>query len=275
MTNWTAVIEADFAVPSDAALPELVAQLLADLCSPDPAVRDDQAYPVLATWIEAGLLDDDLALLGEQVTNLFTHPQLQARTFAALILAGLIHRDNVADLVDVATVLGWLSRFADWWLTESDLRGWDDELGWLHAMAHGADVIRLLGQSPRFGCVQLAQLLELVSVRLVTDTEYLFAHQEDDRIALALAAALVRPELSAIDATGWLGIIRRYFEAGQPGPVPAAAANAMRTLRSLYVMTDRGVRLEFDGDDESIPTHRDEILTAIGELLHLAFPHQV
>jgi hypothetical protein len=275
VTNWTAVIAADFALPADGTLPEFVDELLTDLCSPDPALRDDQAYPVLATWIEAGLLDQELAPLGERVVGMFSHPELQARTFAALILAGLIHRDSVAALVDQEIVLNWLDGFAAWWLTEADLRGWDDQLGWLHAIAHGSDVVRVASQSPQLREEQLIPLLHLVSARLVMDTDYVFAHQEDDRMALAIAAALIRPELSESAAVGWLDAIRSYFEASEPGPVPAPASNAMRTLRSLYVMTDRGVQLEFDGDEESIPPHRSEILLAIGELLHLAFPHQV
>jgi Protein of unknown function (DUF2785) len=275
VTNWTAVIAADFALPADGTLPEFVDELLTDLCSPDPALRDDQAYPVLATWIEAGLLDQELAPLGERVVGMFSHPELQARTFAALILAGLIHRDSVAALVDQDIVLNWLDGFAAWWLTEADLRGWDDQLGWLHAIAHGSDVVRVASQSPQLREEQLIPLLHLVSARLVMDTDYVFAHQEDDRMALAIAAALIRPELSESAAVGWLDAIRSYFEASEPGPVPAPASNAMRTLRSLYVMTDRGVQLEFDGDEESIPPHRSEILLAIGELLHLAFPHQV
>jgi hypothetical protein len=57
--------------------------------------------------------------------------------------------------------------------------------------------------------------------------------------------------------------------------VPALAANTMRTLLSLYVMTDRGPGLEFDSDDRSVPVHQQQILTAIGDLLQLVFPHQV
>jgi hypothetical protein len=275
MTDWAAVVTADFAPPAGRAFPELADELLEALCSTDPALRDQQAYPVLTAWIIAGHLDDQLTALGERVTGLLSHPQIQARTFAALILAALIHRDTAAAVLDTQTLPYWTDRFAAWWLAETDLRGWDDRLGWLHAVAHGADVVGELGLSPRLDDKDLARQLDLVSARLLAPTSYVFAHQEDDRVALATATVLARPELPAAAATGWLDAVRRCFEDGHPEPVPAPVANTMRTLRSLYLMTDRGFRPDPDQDGRCIPPHRAEILAALGDVLHLAFPHQL
>jgi hypothetical protein len=275
VTDWAAIIAANFAIPTGHALPGLVDELLDGLCSPDPALRDEQAYPVLAAWIMAGHLDGQLASLGEQVTGLLAHPQIQARTFAALILAVLVHRDTAAAVLDAQSLPRWTDRFAHWWLAETDLRGWDDQLGWLHAMAHGADVIGELGLSPRLGGDDLARLLDLTGTRLLTPTGYVFAHQEDDRTALALATVLARPELTAAAATGWLGSVHRYLEAPHQGPVPAPAANTTRTLRSLYLMADRGFRPDPDQNDKHLPPHRAEILAALSDVLRLAFPHQL
>jgi len=275
VTDWPAIIAADFVVPPGHALPDLVDELLVALCSPDPALRDEQAYPVLTAWIMAGHLDGQLTRLGEQVIGLLAHPQIQARTFAALILAALVHRDTAAAVLDTQSLLRWTDSFADWWLAETDLRGWDDQLGWLHAVAHGADVIGELGLSPRLGGDNLARLLDLACARLLAPTSYVFAHQEDDRAALAMATILARSELTAAAATGWLGPVRRYLEASRPGPVSAPAANTMRTLRSLYLMADRGFRPDPDQSEKHIPPHRAEILAALGDVLHLAFPHQL
>jgi hypothetical protein len=275
VTDWPAIIAADFALPEGRALPDLLDELLDAMCSPDPALRDEQVYPVLTAWIVGGHLDGQLSALGQRVTGLLAHPQIQARTFAALILAALVHRDTAAALVDTETLAGWTDRFAQWWLAETDLRGWDDQLGWLHAMAHGADVIGELGLSPRLGGDDLAGLLNLACTRLLTPTGYVFAHQEDDRVALALATVLTRPELPAAAATGWLAPVRRSFEASGPGPVPPSAANTMRTLRSLYLMADRGFRLDPDDSDTCLPPHRAEILAALGSVLHLVFAHQL
>jgi hypothetical protein len=275
VTDWSAIITADFAIPANGVLPELAGELLDDLCSPDPALRDEQACPVLTAWIMAGYLDDQLTGLGDRVVRLLAHPQIQARTFAALILAALVHRDTAAAVLDASTVLRWRDGVAHWWLAETDLRGWDDERGWLHAVAHGADVIGELGLSPRLDADALAGLLNLACARLLAPTSQVFAHQEDDRVALAMATVLTRPELPETAATGWLGPVRRAFEDRPPGPVPAAMANTTRTLRSLYLMSDRGFRPDPDQDGTCIPPYRAEILAALGDVLHLAFPHQL
>lgn len=275
MTDWPAIIAADFAVPAGVRAADLAGELLDALCSPDPVRRDEQAYPVLSSWIVAGDLDGELTALGDRAARLFSHDEIQARTFAALVLAALIHRDTAAGTLETSTVLRWRDGFADWWLAETDLRGWDEQLGWLHAAAHGADVIGEFGLSPRLNADHLAGLLDLACSRLLAPTAQVFAHQEDDRIALALATVLSRQELSPAAATGWLGPVRLYFEARQSGPVPAPAANTMRALRSLYLMTDRGFRPDPDQPDRLVPPHRAEILDAIAGLLHIAFPPQL
>jgi len=138
-------------------------------------------------------------------------------------------------------VLRWLGTFGRWWLGETDLRGWDADLGWLHAVAHGADLLRAFGRSPRLGGEQLRGLLELAVERLLAKHGYLWADGEDDRLGYALATVLTRPEISAADSTGWLVRIKGTIESGEPGPVPAWAANTLRALGSLYVFADRGV----------------------------------
>jgi hypothetical protein len=87
----------------------------------------------------------------------------------------------------------------------------------------------------------LCGLLDLAVDRLLAEHGYLWADGEDDRLGYALATVLARSEVSAAAATGWLTRIRDAIESGEPGPVPAWAANTLRTLGSLYVFADRGV----------------------------------
>lgn len=274
MTDLAALSAAGFEPPTGRALGELVDELTEALTSPDPVLRDEQAYPVLTAWILDGRLDGQLTALGDRMVAMFAHPEIQARSFAALILAALVHRDTSAGVLAAPAVLRWRDGFAGWWLSETDLRGWDSERGWLHAVAHGADAVGEFGLSPRLGGDDLAGLLDLACARLLAPTAEVFAEQEDDRVALAMATVLTRPKLSAAAATGWLAAVRQDFEKGEPGPVPACASNTMRTLRSLYLMVDRGFRADPDADGTLVPPHRDAILPALGEVLHLAFPHQ-
>jgi len=236
VTDWQEIAEAGFELPPGADVDDLAAELSEALADPDPRLRDGTAYGVMRTWIKRGLLDHQLASLGDQMAARFSDPRIQARTFAALVLCWIIERGGFD--------LAWVSAFADWYPAEADLRGFDPELGWLHAVAHGADLLGQLGRDQR---VQPEQMLELAARRMLAHTDYVWRDAEDDRLGCAIALTLSRPGLTAEQSTAWLGPIDERFSQGAPGPVPAYASNSVRTLRLLYVLADRGVRAEPSG----------------------------
>lgn len=241
VTEWGEVLAQDFRVPAGQPLRELAGELCVMLGSPDPAVRDDTAYPVLAVWTGRGVLDGHLAELGDRLIAQIQDGPIYQRTFAAISLSWVVLRDARTGELDDGQVPRWLAAFSQWWPHEIDLRGWDPRFGWLHAVAHGADAMRAFGRSPRLAAPQLGDLLELAVDRLLADGDYLYADGEDDRIAYALASVLTRSELTVTAATGWLGRLHQAISDGSPGPAPPWAANTLRTLASLYVFADRGV----------------------------------
>jgi hypothetical protein len=244
--------------------------LCAMLCSPDPVIRDKTAYGLLWDRIARGDVDGGLAALGDQQADRLGHPEIQARTFAPLVLVAVLLRDEVTRELDPARVHRWLGAFVDWYTGEDDLRGYDDKLGWLHAVAHGADAVEAFSRSRHVSRVELVRLLEAVAARLVTPTGYLFAHGEDDRVGSAVVALLLRDDLSAADATEWLTPLRTALANGEPGPFPCPRSNAIRTLNSLYVACHRGVRL-YDpaGRDRPVawPPHQKAVLDAVADCL--------
>ncbi|MGN6794668.1 MAG: DUF2785 domain-containing protein [Streptosporangiaceae bacterium] len=273
MTDWREVLARDCAVPADTPLAELTDELVTMLAAPEPAVRDDVAYLVLALWTGRGVLDGQLARLGGLLAGRISAGPIYQRSFAAMSLSWVILRDaTTAELTD-GHILGWLDTFASWWVGETDLRGWDADLGWLHAIAHGADLLRAFGRSPRLAGQELSSMLELAVDRLLAEHGYLWADGEDDRLGYALASVLTRPELSPANATRWLTRIREAIESGAPGPVPAWAANTLRTLGSLYVFADRGVAW-YDpqagamGPAVALP-HAGEVKDAVADTLRL------
>jgi hypothetical protein len=247
------VISADFAPPPDRELGALVDELVEALRSADPVLRDEQAFRVMATWLRRGRLDAELTALGDRMAKTLSHKDIQARTFAVLILASAVLRDTRAGgRLQPDSVLSWRDAFAGWYAGEEDLRGWDDELGWLHAVAHGADFLGVLGGSPHVGTTDLTGLLELAATRLIAPTPHVLAFAEDDRLAAALAAVLLRPELSEAEATGWLEAVAAALRSYDPITIPPWVSNTVRTLRALYVLADRGVR-QHDGEGRTPP----------------------
>jgi hypothetical protein len=242
--------------PRVAALDELIA----DLRSPDPVVRDDLAYLTAKRWIPA-LEPSERLYLGDRVAAHFASPAIQARSFAPLVLALVVERGEWKQ--------EWWSAFATWYPAETDLRGYDPELGWLHAPAHGADLLAALSRHPQLDPSPLA---DLAVSRLLADTDHVFDAQEDDRLAFALAQILSHPDLTTAQSVRWLDPIAAAFRTGEPGPVPAWASNTMRTLRMLYILADRGFRSPAAGTPRRL-THRAGVLDSIAGTLAIVAPY--
>lgn len=235
--------------------------LVEDLRSPDPVVRDERAYGRATRWIPA-LEPDERRYLGDRAAELFADPAVQARAFAPLILARIAEAGDWRE--------AWWGAFAAWYPAETDLRGHDAVLGWVHSAAHGADLLAALsrrsGQDP-------SPLLELAVDRLIAPTDHLFDAQEDDRLAYALAQILTRPELTVVESTRWLDRIADAFRTGEPGPVPAWASNTMRTLRMVYLLADRGFHVRgVEGLPRTV-THREPVLGALAKTLAIVAPY--
>ena len=165
---WEQVQKAGFEVPSDRPLDELTAELTAMLGSTRPEVRDGTAFPALATWIANGVYDDLLAGLGDgMVAGLSVGlgedgtDSVFRRSFSALILGACIERDNERHLLPGAKILEWGDRAATWFLTERDTRGYVPEKGWAHAVAHGADTLGALAESPHLAGPEHTVLLDI------------------------------------------------------------------------------------------------------------------
>jgi hypothetical protein len=243
---WDQVQAADFEVPTDRPLDDLTAELTTMLGSTRPEVRDGTAFPALATWIDRGVYDDLLIGLGDgMVAGLSVGlgesgtDTVFRRSFSALIVAACLERDNEQHLLPVGKILDWGDRVAVWFLTEKDTRGYVPDKGWAHAVAHGADAIGALGESPHLGAAEHEALLDILAERLVQQpADQPLASGEPDRMALAAMQVLRRDTLATDLLEPW---VHRIGAAANPfvGPVdhdpyaPTAAAQAF--LRALFV----------------------------------------
>lgn len=261
--RWQDIYENDCAVPSGTDLAASADELAEALRDPDPAVRDGAPYVVLRTWIRRDVIDGaPRARLGAVMADRFTDPEIEARTFAPLVLDMIVSRGDFD--------ASWLTAFSHWYAAETDLRGYDDELGWLHAVAHGADLLGTFGLHPE---VDPVGMLTLAAERLLAPTDQLFTQQEDDRLARAIARVLTRPGLTEAEATDWLAPIEADYAAGRTSGVPTTAAhtsNSMRTLRTLYVLADVGVSAERGGPVVR-PRHAEALKRRLAEVLSLVF----
>lgn len=246
-------------------------ELLGLLSSPDPHLRDEVAYTQLAERITGGLEDGRLLAIGEHVVKLFDDARIQARSFAALVLAEIVARDAQVDDLDPASIRRWLEAFSGWYGQEEDLRGFDAQLGWLHAVAHGADAIAAFAGSRHLEHDDLTGLLALARDRVLRSGTARFADHEDDRVALAMSLVLARHELSSSERVDWLASVGAALSTGEPGPVPAWVSNTLHTLKALYVLADRGILRPGDPPVLISVPGAEAVTAAIASVLRLVF----
>ncbi|MFG3001066.1 DUF2785 domain-containing protein [Streptomyces sp. NPDC048340] len=257
MIDWKNVEAADHAVPAGHPMEDLVRELSRALADPDPLIRDGAPYSVLETWIARGTIGAPRRLeLGDEMAERFADPRVEARTFAPLVLDMLVAAGDFK--------AGWVNAFERWYPAEQDLRGHDETLGWLHAVAHGADLLAGFGRHPE---VAPTRMLDLAAARLTAPTDHVYDQLEDDRLARAIARVLTRTDLSEREAVGWLDTVADRFGADRIStPVPAHISNCLRTLRLLYVLADRGVRPTSELPAEPLH-HRDAVKSGIAAVL--------
>lgn len=206
--------------------------LLEGLASPDPAVRDGWAYAGLSDGIESGRFAADHDRIRASAIAHLRSDEIQARTFAPLVLQWLVlagDRDR-----------GAFDAVAAWYLAETDTRGYDDDLGWLHAVAHGADY---LSAAVGAGVARGDEALELLA-RRTTLPGPVWRDQEDARVAHAAVRALSASHESGHDGVqAYADPLRAAlaeFEAAvadgsATGRPPAWLANVYSTSATLYV----------------------------------------
>jgi hypothetical protein len=156
----------------------------------------------------------------------------------------------------------WYAPFTAWYLAERDTRGWDDSLGWLHAVAHGADAAAAFAQALPG---RRAELLELCARRMTAAVDYRYVQMEDARLARAIGRILLVPGLSAEQATGWLSVVTKALEAGGYGPVPPWAFNTIATLQSLHLHLTRGLT------EGGVPSHAAVVAEEVATILRLPY----
>lgn len=262
---WQDVMGSDFQVPDDRPLADLTTELTVMLGSPDPVLRDEIAYPTLATWLERGVYDDLLVGLGDGMAAGLRAglggpegPEVFRRSFSALALAECVARDNTAGLLTADRVLTWADAVASWYVREQDVRAWVPGSGWAHAVAHGADAIKVLAASRHFGRNELTVLLDVVADRVVGD-RVPYAAGEADRLVGATLAVLARGEVPVEVVGPWLrrlgAAARLGGESGDPYP---GTHNPEAFLRSLLIHVELA--------EPAVPGRADVLLALIDVL---------
>jgi hypothetical protein len=246
---WTA-FAAGCEVPAGETAASLVGEAVGFLGSPDPRWRDDVGYGVVAACVYgkerlsveerralvASLSRELRAGLGETDT-----PSVLRRSFSALDLSILAAAELRAPALDEAGYRTLLDDALAYLRDERDLRGFAPGVGWIHATAHTADLLKFLSRDRRFSPADQARVLDAVWAKATAPGTPVFTHAENERMAAAVASVVRRADFDASAFSLWLErfpALEKDLWAKSPPEAAAldAAQNARDLLASLYVL---------------------------------------
>jgi hypothetical protein len=236
---WRAIAKNAFDPPAGVTAAQLAPELVANLGSPDPELRDDLSVAILTSWIyrKKLLTPDDLRpLVTTLVGNLRTGigetgtDGVLRRSFSALALSIVAARDNEAPAMTPAEYGGLLDAALEYFRDEQDLRGYDAGKGWMHSAAHTADLLKFLARSARLTASGQARLLDALAVKQ-RDAGAPFSQGEDERMARIVISIARRTDFDRAAFRAWLD--RMQAAAKFPEPATVAALRAQQNVRHL------------------------------------------
>ena len=248
--DWAAIVAAGHRVPPGEDALQLLLELDEVLGDRDAHRRDDCGYGITVQWLlrqrlvePAGLRqlrDRWLANLQQGLGEVGTDTVLR-RSFSALCLSVLAARDLQTPFLDAAEVRDLVARAVAYLRDERDLRDHEPAVGWIHATAHTADLLKFLARNPHLDAAGLTTILDAIAAKLAVPMPGAFRMGEDERLARAVLAVVRRDELDAEAFAAFVARVAASIDAARrcepfdPQQF-AVEQNGLHCLRTLHAL---------------------------------------
>ncbi len=246
---WLALAR-DCAIPAGESAAPLMNEAVSLLGSRDPQWRDDVGYGVVVACVYQGrrlspterralvqTLSENLRRgIGEVGTD-----SVLLRSFSALDLSILAALEAVDPVLDDEGYRQLLDGAFAYLHEERDLRGLEPGVGWVHATAHTADLLKFLARDPRFTVADQHRVWDAAWAKMTTPGIPVWTHAEDERLAAALLSVVRRSDYDAAYLEPWLARVvtmeQQVWTQAPPDSVAHdASQNARALLKSLFVL---------------------------------------
>lgn len=235
---------ADFAEQDALEKADMADALALCLDNPDPSFRDGLAYEGLTALLRSGELEQDrirglrdtlLASLDSDESDGFGAP------FSALVLSEVARTDRVGPYLSDTELDDLVSQAAIYVTSVKDYRGFSDEDGWRHGVAHGADWLMQLSLNPRLTAEQHQVILDAVRKQVPASNNHAYIHGEQGRLARPVLFIAMQSNMTEEDWADWLSLIidpapmESWGDAFQSEGGLARLHNVRSFVQALYV----------------------------------------
>ncbi|CAN5856935.1 hypothetical protein BH18ACT2_BH18ACT2_21370 [soil metagenome] len=247
---WESIVAADAEVPPGHTAADLLPPLLDLLEEPDPFLRDEVGYGVLARWVVKDQLLGPADLryavdrlvpdlrYGLGATDGDDDRAVLRRSYSALALAILAYRDVDDRFLDASGVRRLLDDGLAYLLEEPDRRGWVEGLGWINATSHTADLLKFLVRNPATTAEDHRRVLAALETLLTKVNGLVFVDDEEDRLVLVVVDVLGRDTIGDDELVDWIDRLGSWLAdhpTSSDPEVRAAAVNLKRFVRALHL----------------------------------------
>ena len=253
---------AKWEMADDSARQRLALDLTDCLHNPDPVLRDDMAFTALATWMRG----EKLTTPTVQAIRLTLLARLTAadplgfgRPFAALALAEVARIDRRQPFLSMPDRTDLVRAASAYLASVRDYRGFDDQAGWRHGVAHGADLMMQLALNPALELTHHQRMLDAIAVQVAPTGTHFYQYGEGERLMTPVFYLARRSTLSAAHWDAWFETLLATY---QPRAPTSQITLAQRHNLKAFLLPLVAALLQ-DGD----ATQRERLLPAAARAL--------
>jgi hypothetical protein len=163
-------------------------ELVECLGDPDPQIRDDIAFDGFVTLLRGKQLRNDavralLSTMTSQLNSKDDDPLGFRNPFLALSLAEVARADRINEIFSAAERAELVTVSTIYMRSISDYRGFDEEEGWRHGVAHTADLQMQLTLNAAVTQEQLVQMRDAIATQVAPQGDHFYVYGESGRLA--------------------------------------------------------------------------------------------
>lgn len=226
---------------------QLTQQLRFCLAMKEPEIRDGVAYQAYFNWLRDNkITGTELQALFAMFTGELNHGLTGQHgvylPFVALVYSEIVRVDRVTPYLSeeqraqaVRTISGYVDRIKDY-------RGFDENVGYRHAIAHSADVVLQLVLNQSINGAQIEAMANSIGAQVNPKSKHFYRYGEPERIARAIGYSMIREEVELEFWQNWLQSITSPAPFGSWAKVfnsdsgLAKRNNTRQFLTNLYAM---------------------------------------
>ena len=242
---------------------KLIPHMLEHIGDTDPVLRDEQIYMMFYKII------DEKILTSEECKDLLTTVLSQdylfykigasgddsvfTRAFSSLVIALLLDANEEGEsFLSKDELIKAGDKIVSYLEQEKDFRGYVEDKGWAHSIAHGADMLAFLVYNTAFPEEKFSTILNTIAGCLMGTEKYTYIHLEDARLAVPIDQMIDRGLTDEELATWVIEVfaeVKARLKSRPKGEMLTYPLNVSNFMKTLYFALPRD---EFEGVKDGI-----------------------